>query len=52
MEKFIPQLVDLIQSLIYCLTFVFALKYLRTKRTKKLSIKFMKAVITTEYFDN
>lgn len=47
-----PQLVDLIQSLIYCVTFVFALKYIRTKRTKKLSIKFMKVAITTEYYDN
>lgn len=52
MKDLLPQLVDLIQSLIYCATFIFALKYIRTKRTKKLSIKFMKVAIITEYFDN
>lgn len=52
MPEIIMQIVDLVKTLIYCVTFVFALKYIRTKKTKKLSIKFMKVAITTEYFDD
>jgi len=51
MHEVIFQVFDLLKVLIYSGSLIYTIKLIRSKKTKKLNIKFKNISITTEYFD-
>lgn len=51
MEMFI-QIIELIKIIIYVVSFTYTIKLIRSKKTKKLSVKLKDLSITTEYYND
>jgi hypothetical protein len=52
MTEILMNVIDLIKILVYSMSFIYMLKLLRSKKTKKINFKFKSLSITAEYFEN
>jgi hypothetical protein len=52
MTEILLQVIDLIKIVVYLVSLIYIVKFLRSRKTKKINVKIKNISITAEYFDN